>query len=293
LALVCLAVPAAAPAIEPLATPDIRVVDAGYGKVVLDVTASVDGAPSGFTVRWMKGRDFIANGYDWYPAANSVQHEASFQGVPTLNTWNGTLHSFVLTPDQTARIEIGDLVDETGVVTGTPGELIVDTNYVFSVRLNGTPSDAPSEYTPIVITATRGDQNCTFTIGYWKNHPSVWPVGALTLGTSTYTQAQLLQILNKPVAGNGLISLAHQLIATKLNIANGASASAIAATVAAADAQIGSLVIPPIGAGYIHPSQTSSKTQDLDDYNNGITGPGHCATAVQSASWSSVKASYR
>jgi len=59
----------------------------------------------------------------------------------------------------------------------------------------------------------------------------------------------LLSILNQPVRGNGLISLAYQEIAAKLNIANGASAICIQQTLAGADALIGNLVIPPVGPG--------------------------------------------
>ena len=91
-----------------------------------------------------------------------------------------------------------------------------------------------------------------------------------------YTQAQAQAIFNTPVAGNGLISLAHQLIAAKLNIANGANGSTIAATIAAADALIGSLVVPPVGVGFLDPSVTSALTTALDDFNSGVTGPGHC-----------------
>lgn len=121
-----------------------------------------------------------------------------------------------------------------------------------------------------------GDVGCTFTQGFWKNHPNDWPVQNLTLGTVNYTKAELLSILNQPVMGNGLISLAHQLIATKLNIANGADDSAIAATVLAADALIGGLVIPPIGAGWLAPATTSALTTLLDSYNNGLLGVPHC-----------------
>src|SRR5688572_26907655 len=63
--------------------------------------------------------------------------------------------------------------------------------------------------------------DCVFTQGYWKNHAEAWPVSTLVLGTVSYSQAQLLEILRTPVRGNGLISLAHQLIAAKLNVANG------------------------------------------------------------------------
>ena len=67
----------------------------------------------------------------------------------------------------------------------------------------------------------------------------------LQLGNVTYTQEQLLDILHQPVRGNGLLILAHQLIAAKLNIAAGADPSCIQETIAEADALIGDLVIPP------------------------------------------------
>src|SRR5436305_9837109 len=73
---------------------------------------------------------------------------------------------------------------------------------------------------------------CTFTLGYWKNHPGAWPVTSLTLGSTTYSQAQLLSIFNTPVRGNGLISLAHQLIAAKLNILAGANSSSVSSSIA-------------------------------------------------------------
>jgi cysteine-rich repeat protein len=118
--------------------------------------------------------------------------------------------------------------------------------------------------------------NCTLTIGYWKTHAEAWPVTSLSLGSVNYSQAQLLAIFNQPVAGNGLISLAHQLIGAKLNVANGADAGGINAAIAAADALIGSRVVPPVGNGSLKPSATSSLVAQLDGYNTGATGPGHC-----------------
>ncbi len=117
---------------------------------------------------------------------------------------------------------------------------------------------------------------CTYTQGYWKNHPEAWPVNALTLGSVNYNQAQLLAILNQPVRGNGLISLAHQLIAAKLNAANGADSSVVSGAFTSADALIGGLVVPPVGSGYLAPRSTSGLIGTLDNFNNGVTGPGHC-----------------
>jgi len=96
------------------------------------------------------------------------------------------------------------------------------------------------------------------------------------LGATTYTQAQLLSIFNTPVRGNGLISLAHQLIAAKLNILAGANGGAANSAITAADALIGYKVVPPIGTGSLDTSATSSLESTLDKYNEGSIGPGHC-----------------
>jgi hypothetical protein len=85
-----------------------------------------------------------------------------------------------------------------------------------------------------------------------------------------------MAILDNPARGNGLVILAHQLIAAKLNIANGADPSVVEQTIADADAMIAALVIPPIGNGYIPPSQTGNLTETLTEYNEGTIGPGHC-----------------
>jgi hypothetical protein len=131
-------------------------------------------------------------------------------------------------------------------------------------------------YTITFTNQSPPQEGCTLTLGYWKTHADAWPVNTLTLGSVSYTQAQLLSILNAAVKGNGLISLAHQLIAAKLNIAAGASSTDIATAIANADALIGALVVPPVGSGYLAPSAVSSLVTALNDYNTGVTGPGHC-----------------
>ena len=69
----------------------------------------------------------------------------------------------------------------------------------------------------------------------------------LLLGNNVYDQEQLLSILHQPVRGNGLVLLAHQEIAAKLNIASGADGSCIEQTLADADALIADLLVPPVG----------------------------------------------
>lgn len=120
--------------------------------------------------------------------------------------------------------------------------------------------------------------DCTYSQGYWKNHADAWPVDQLDLGTRTYTKAELLSILNHPAGGNGLVILAYQLIAAKLNIENGADPAALGTAVMDADGMVGNLVVPPVddSTAFIHPSVTGALTQILDEYNNGVIGPGHC-----------------
>ena len=84
---------------------------------------------------------------------------------------------------------------------------------------------------------------------------------------------------------NALINLAHQLIAAKANLLNGASApSAVSNAIAAADALIGSLDMAPVGSSpQVDPASVQGQSMlaqkdILDVYNNGNApgGPAHC-----------------
>jgi len=275
-----------------LDTPVVRQVDSSRSSLTVEVEAGASGAPAGFRVQWMKLADYNANG-GWPSDSNSpLLSRAQFYGFPT---WNVSTGTYLLQSGATIRIELGDLFDETGVLTNNLSELGDQQQYVVRAQAVGYGTDAASDMTPDLDATTKpAAQNCTYTIGYYKNHPSSWPVSSLTLGTVTYTSAQLLQILNQPAKGNGLISLAHQLIAAKLNIAGGADPTPIAATIAAADAQIGNLVVPPIGSGFLDPSETDANSQALDAYNNGNAGVPHCGQVrTQQATWGQLKGMYR
>ncbi len=289
------ALPALASAAQ-FSTPTMATTVQGHAKVVAMVVAGGTGAPAGFTVQWMPFSEFLANGGSWPAESDPSIASASFEGTPTLNTWDGLLTSFAISPGGIAAVEIGDLYDETGVTSNSRAieELVVETQYIFRAYANGDGVTDRSAWSNNFIIDTASNVNCTYTQGYWKNHEEDWPVNSLMLGSVSYTKAELLDILNQPAVGNGLISLAHQLIAVELNIAAGADPTDVATARADAHLAIGALVIPPVGAGYIHPSLTSSTTQVLDDYNNGIIGPGHCdSTSLEPSTWGDVKASFR
>jgi hypothetical protein len=118
---------------------------------------------------------------------------------------------------------------------------------------------------------------CTLTQGYWKNHPDTWPIESLMLGSIEYNREQLIAILQMPVSGNGILSLARQLIAAKLNLASGVHAGPIGAAVAMADAMIGAAILPPFGYGHLDPGQVSEVVMALDAFNNGQAGAGPCS----------------
>jgi len=269
----------------------LDVVSGGHGKVRLTVTAGASGAPTGFQVCWMTSAQFKEVGetwtWPWVPGEGWVD----YNGIGTLNTWGLSQVDFRLGSYESIDIEIGDTRAETGV-SGTIGaELAENTEYAFVAIAHGAGMGGPSvpSATVYATTSPQGG-NCTYTIGYWKTHPGAWPVSSLKLGTVTYSATQLMSIFNQSVSGNGLISLSHQLIAAKLNIANGADPTSISTTIAAADALVGGLVVPPVGTGYLAPSQTSTLTQGLDDYNNGEIGPGHCgSTPARRSTWGSIK----
>jgi len=167
----------------------------------------------------------------------------------------------------------GITISTSGTISGTP---TVSGTFSYTVTVKDAAGNIGTSNCSVTVTAPI--TGCTYTLGYWKTHCN-WPVTSLTLGQKSYNQADLTTILKSSVSGNGLISLAHQLIAAKLNIANGASTTPeVASNLAAADALIGSLVVPPIGSGYLAPGLTSSFESVLDTYNNGLAsgGPAHC-----------------
>jgi hypothetical protein len=78
---------------------------------------------------------------------------------------------------------------------------------------------------------------CPHPQGYWKSNPALWPASALPmmLGSQSYTKAELLKILKTQANGDASIILAYQLIAAKLNIANGSDPTPLASTISHAD----------------------------------------------------------
>jgi len=138
-------------------------------------------------------------------------------------------------------------------------------NHVFEVKTSAIIAPPP----PSV-------QNCPLTQGFWENHPKAWPVSSLVLGSQTYTQAELLTILETPSRGDASLILGKQLIAAKLNIFNSSDPTPIFATINAADGLLSGFTgkLPY----NVDPSSTTGQAMVndanvLDSYNSGQLTP--------------------
>ena len=285
------AVPTVASAVVTLDTPGITVVVNGPSYIALQVLSGASGAPNGFTVEWMPKADYDLYGWGGGYAPPGFNY-CTFNGVPTLNVTPG-VSSFMLAANTGVRVVLGELFDETGVYTTYTDEMASATQFAVHVRAEAGPGANASADSPTQILTSGTHEVCRFTLGYWKNHASAWPTLSLTLGTVTYTQSQLLQILNQPANGNGLLILEHQLIAAKLNALLSPPPSAIASDIAAADAMIGGLIPPPIGTDSLNPSSVSALESDLDAFNNGQAAGDHCVTPTIKSTWGKLKSLYR
>jgi len=257
----------------------ISVASIAQTEVTLNVTAGSTGAPAGFSIQWMTLADFTALGGWPLSDATTGLCKGSFSGNASLSRYN-------LLANETAQVKVGDFLFDNGASTNCSNELKCGTTYVLRGFAHANNTLYRSDFTPDFTCATLAcphEASCTYTQGYWKNHgptgcasgnnTNQWPVTSLTLGTVSYTDVQLCQILQQ--SGGGLVALAHQLIAAKLNVANGADSTAVDAAIAAADAPVGGLVVPPVGSGFLAPSATSYYTGLLASYNEGAIGPGH------------------
>ena len=270
-----------APTSKPtLSTPTVSCFSSTPSSISVQVQAGATGAPAGFSLQWMKTADLQALGGVW---PEDGLCKASFSGVPWCSNYN-------LAPYATITIEVGDvLFDACGASSQNCSQvpLDCDTQYSFRAFAHANSTYNRSAFSTTTTCSTEpcvSDGGCTYTQGFWATHgpipvgnnQNLWPVTSLTLGSVSYTDLQLLSIFNTPAQGNGLLTLAHQLIAAKLNIADGADPTAIAQAISDADALIGSLVVPPVGGGFLAPGVTSTLVQALTAYNEGVTGPGHC-----------------
>jgi len=164
----------------------------------------------------------------------------------------------------TVSVDLGTLSDDVVSVFDTDGTSTPSTS-MCTLTLASRVRVENFGYKRINSTGTR-------TRGYWVNHPDNWPVTSMRLGDVYYSKAEAIGVLQRPTRGDLTYSLAAQLIATKLNLADGCDASCIATYVADADYWLGRY---PIGCNLKNNNTVNAIQAKLDDYNNGRLCVGH------------------
>jgi len=185
-------------------------------------------------------------------------------------------------------IDLYELVFGSDICIGGTGDIEVELENVASLYGDNGLIDESNLETPnivIIYVTVACEGGCTLTPGYWKTHSEFgsapyddnWaylPNGASTpffLSGQTY-----YHVLWTAPAGNAYYILAHAYIAAQLNILNGADPTAVNSAMSSATAFFNAYT----------PSSTLSKSLRatvianaviLDNYNNGLIGPGHCS----------------
>jgi hypothetical protein len=131
---------------------------------------------------------------------------------------------------------------------------------------------------------------CTLTPGYWKTHSKYGPapyddtwaeIGEIGEDTPFFLSGQsYYEVLWTEPEGNAYYILAHAYIAAELNQLNGADFTAAQDAFAEATGLFATYTPAQIGALRGNDplrQQFLALATILDDYNNGLIGPGHCS----------------
>jgi len=292
LAFFAVAAPAIAARLEPapgkpkMDRPVVTCGDATPASIDLEVCAGASGMPAGFSIQWMTAGDFASHteaGPDgflgtaddvtvsntWFASDDARLCKASFSGNANLSRYN-------LLPGECVTVRIGDILLDSGASATCTDAHPCGTAYVFRSFAHANSSRNRSDFTANSTCLTDAcDSACDPAVlsqGYWKTHEldtQALVPDTITIGCQVYTAAQLDLIFDQtPAGGNGLVSLAHQVIATRLNILNGASPAYVAATatsLAEAEAVMcTTAAVPPVGNGFLANALTSALTLALD-----------------------------
>jgi hypothetical protein len=168
--------------------------------------------------------------------------------------------------------------------------VLLDSNTCEPYQLTNTASyqgaNESGSSTVVVDVTVACQLGCTLTQGYWKTHSSYGPAPHDEDGWAGHEndifflsgQTQY-QVLWTAPSGNAYYVLAHQYIAAARNAANGATFTDAQAAFDAATALFQTYTPAQVKA---MKNNNAVKQQFitlaflLDQYNNGITGPGHC-----------------
>lgn len=164
------------------------------------------------------------------------------------------------------------------------GENEVPNTATFTTSDTGTTG---SDTWTVIVTVACGT-GCTLTPGYWKTHslrgPAPYDDGWLAIGpagadTNFYLSGQTYyQVMwTPPQGGSRYYILAHAYIAAKLNVLNGASSTpAVNGALTYAETFFATYTPSSSLPGSVRTAAIANASI-LDNYNNGVVGPGHCS----------------
>ncbi len=175
-------------------------------------------------------------------------------------------------------------------VAVTCGEIVHPNTASFLTQDDANDTDAIGSDSQSVTVNVNCAQGCTLTQGYWKTHNASFKGGApvdagwMLIGgskefTSFYSSGTTwFGVFWTAPKGNVYYNLAHQYMAAKLNILNGATAPAnVATAITSAEALLSANT--PAQAALLKGGAKQSWTTlagTLGSFNEGLIGPGHC-----------------
>ena len=245
----------------------------------------------------LQGQAWVCKDDNGTGPATSFAFSVSIDGgaASTVNVPLGTcvmVHSVPTTGSQTDRVSVteqgppanwtfNNITQESNTPGGNP---VIDLpNQNVAANITNDQGQVFTFFNTFTAPPPPPGPSCTLTQGYWKTHGGDWDAvadGKPFLTTTTFYnsgKSYLTILWTPPAGGNAYLILAHQFIAASLNL-NGAAAgnAAVDAAIAGADAYFsGAAVGTPKPTGATR-AQLLSWATTLDNFNNGIIGPGHC-----------------
>ncbi len=239
-----------------------------------------------------------------YSASGSGTPPASNTGTATLADGTSVSDTVaILYADPVVTDECVEVVDTFGGVLGTVCAAEGATSFTFSYSHAAGPFQSCGNYTvDNTATFTTNDTGasgsdtwsvrvsipclagCSLTPGYWKTHSAYGPApyddtwALIGEGTAFFLSGQSwYQVLwTSPAGGNAYYILAHAYIAASLNGLNGAATSAVTTQLAHA-AALFAVYTPSSSLSRSVRADFINTASILDQYNNGLIGPGHCS----------------
>ena len=188
-------------------------------------------------------------------------------------------------------LELGDGASHTYTVSFGGTTCVANETHTNTASFDqDTGTDGSAQYTVTLDVVGCGDYGvCTLTQGYWKTHSSYGPASrpdatwdALANGPNTTffsSGKSWYQVFWTAPKGDAYYILAHQYMAAVLNQMNGANTSTIDSTLAAARTILANSAPGTLKGANANNAKTLAGI--LDQYNNGLIGPGHCSDAPQ------------